>query len=149
MVGKKKKNPGSWAKLVQISCYLLIRTLHILTRNAEKRFHTWPEFMHEHTHNNKSDKEQGFSGANPNKNITGMEKTSKSMSGFGTISRQLSCSLPLPFSFPFSNASVNHLQLILCVYMLACVQNEDENINSESKVCLMTRMLLLNCIWKI
>lgn len=78
--------------------------------------------MHEHTHNNKSDKEQGFSGANPKRNITGMEKNSKSMSGFGTIILQLSCSLPLSSSFPFSNASVNHLQLILCVYMFVCAK---------------------------
>lgn len=136
--GKKKhqktKTPGSWAKLVQISCYLLIRTLHILTRNAEKRFHIWPEFMHEHMHNNKSDKEQGFFGANPNKNITGMEKSSRSMSGFGMISLQLPCSLPFPFSLPFSNASINHLQLTLCLYMFVCVQNEDGNINREQSL---------------
>lgn len=78
-----------------------------------------------------------------------MGKNSKSMSGLGMISLKLSCPQPLPFSILFSNASVNHLQLILCVYMFVCVQNEDENINTESKVCLMTRMLLLNRIWKI
>lgn len=105
--------------------------------------------MHEHAHN-KSDKEQGFPGVNPNKNKTGMEKKnhSKSMPGFGMISLQLFCSLPLPFSFSSSNASENHLQLNLGVYMFLYVQNADENIDRKSKVCLMTRMLLLNCMCK-
>lgn len=78
--------------------------------------------MHEHTHKNKSDKEEGFSGADPNKNITGMEKNSKSMSGFGMISLQLSCSLPLSSSFPLSNASINHLQLIWYIYVCVYVK---------------------------
>lgn len=51
------------------------------------------------------------------------------MSSFGMISLQLCFSLPLPFSFPSSNASENRLQLNLGVHMFLCVQNEDENIN--------------------
>lgn len=64
------------------------------------------------------------------------------MSSFGMINLQLSCSLPLPLSFPSSNAAGNHLQLNLGVHMFLCVQNEDENIKRESKACLMTRILL-------
>lgn len=78
--------------------------------------------MHEHTHNRKSNKEEDFSGADPNKNITEMEKNSKSVSGFGMISLQLSCSLPLSFPFRLSNASINHLQLIWCIYVCVYVK---------------------------
>lgn len=65
---------------------------------------------------------EGFSGADPNKNITEMEKNSKSVPGFGMISLQLSCSLPLSSPFHLSNASINHLQLIWCIYVCVYVK---------------------------
>lgn len=131
MAEKKEKNPGLWDKLVQISCYLLIWTLHILTRNAEKRFHTWPEFMHEHAHN-KSNKEWGFSGVNPNKNITGMEKTTAKAC---LVLEWLTFSYLVLYLFPSLSLPLMLLKIIfslIWVYICFCVYKTQMKILIES-----------------
>lgn len=67
---------------------------------------------------------------NPNKNVTEAGKNTAKIC-LVLVWLVFSYLVLCLFFFDFSNASVNDLQFISCVYTFVCVQNEDENTKSE------------------